>query len=58
MDQMRADIANKQADTEYKKGLLKYEPWKLVLTAFGAGAALMLALVALLNYLHGPMPGH
>jgi hypothetical protein len=47
---MRADIQNKQADTEYKRGLLRYEPWKLGFTAFGAGAAVVAALVALLSY--------
>ncbi len=25
---MRADLENKQADTAYKLGLLRYEPWK------------------------------
>jgi hypothetical protein len=50
---MRADIANKKADTEYKRGLLRYEPWKVALTGLGAGAALTLALSTLLNFLHG-----
>jgi hypothetical protein len=53
IDQMRADIANKNADTEYKRGLLRYEPWKVALTGLGAGAALTLALITLLNFLHG-----
>lgn len=47
---MQADIDNKRADTAYKRGLLRYEPWKLGFTAFGAGAAVMAALVALLSY--------
>ncbi|MGD0107069.1 MAG: hypothetical protein ABSC06_23980 [Rhodopila sp.] len=46
---MKADIANKQADTEYKEGLLRYEPWKVVGVAFGAGAAVMGAAVALVS---------
>jgi hypothetical protein len=29
---MEADIANKAADSAYKLGLLKYQPWKLVIT--------------------------
>lgn len=52
IEQMRADIDNKRADTEYKRGLLRYEPWKVALTGLGAGAALTLAMIALLNYLH------
>ncbi len=46
---MRADISNKQADTAYKLGLLRYEPWKVVAVAFGAGAAVMGASVALVT---------
>ena len=46
---MEADIANKQADTAYKQGLLKYEPWKVGFLAFAAGAGLMGALVGLLT---------
>jgi hypothetical protein len=39
---MHFDIAAKDADTAYKKGLLRYEPWKLVLGGLlGAGAGLM-----------------
>jgi hypothetical protein len=51
MELMRADIENKRADTEYKRGLLNYEPWKLILAAFGAGAALMAALTAVVTLL-------
>ena len=46
---MRADIANKQADTALKEGLLKYEPWKLTFIAFGAGAGVMGAIFGLLS---------
>ena len=49
MELMKADIANKQADTAYKEGLLRYEPWKVVGVAFGAGAAVMGAAVALVS---------
>ncbi len=47
---MRADLENKQADTAYKVGLLRDEPWKVVATAFGAGFALCGGLVALLTF--------
>jgi hypothetical protein len=46
---MVADIANKQADTALKTGLLRYEPWKMLGLAFGAGAAFMGASVALMT---------
>jgi hypothetical protein len=49
IDQMTADITNKTADTDYKRGLLRYEPWKVVGLAFGAGAAVMGAAVALVT---------
>jgi hypothetical protein len=52
---MRADLANKQADTDYKRGLLRYEPWKVVTTAFGAGFALCGGLVALLTFIFARM---
>ena len=52
IDLMIADTENKRADTEYKRGLLRFEPWKLAFTAFGAGAAFVVALVALLNFFH------
>ena len=48
---MRADLENKQADTAYEQGLLRYEPWKVVTTAFGAGFALCGGLVALLTFI-------
>jgi hypothetical protein len=51
-DERQAHIENMQADTEYKRGLLRFEPWKLMVTALGAGAALTLALIALMSYLH------
>lgn len=48
---MRADIANKEADTAYKQGLLRYEPWKVIAVAAGAGAGAMAAAVALMTAL-------
>ena len=43
MDHLRADIENKQTDTFYKRGLLRYEPWKVAAGFFAAGAGLMAA---------------
>lgn len=51
-DERDAIIENMRADTEYKRGLLRFEPWKLTVTALGAGAALTIALIALLTYMH------
>jgi len=44
---MRADLANKEADTRLKRRLTDLEPWKIVLAAAGAGAALAGAVLAL-----------
>jgi len=43
---------NKRMDTMYKHGLLRFEPWKIAFTAFGAGAAALAAVIAALNYFH------
>lgn len=48
---MQADIANKRADTEYKRGLLRFEPWKIVLTAMAAGGGLFAGGAAALGLL-------
>lgn len=45
---MSADIRNKEADTAYKNGLAKWEPWKVLATGFAAGAATLTAAVGLL----------
>jgi hypothetical protein len=52
IEQMQADIDNKRMDTMYKHGLLRFEPWKIAFTAFGAGAAALAAVIAALNYFH------
>lgn len=44
---MRTQIDNLKTDSEYKRGLLRYEPWKVVATAAGAGAAFATAVLAL-----------
>lgn len=54
-DEREAHIENMKANTDLMRrqmGLLKYEPWKVVITALGAGAAFTLAMIALLTYLH------
>lgn len=48
---MTADIANKNADTAYKQGLLRYEPWRIVITALAAGGALFAGGAASLGLL-------
>jgi hypothetical protein len=48
---MQADIENKRIDTRYKKTLADWEPWKAMAVAAGAGATLMLALIAIITAL-------
>ncbi len=50
MEQLRSDIGNKNADTAYKQGLLRYEPWKVLAGGLAAGAALMAALASLAGF--------
>jgi hypothetical protein len=47
MAQMRADIANKRADTLLKTEQVRWEPWKALSAAFGAGVAVASGLIAL-----------
>jgi hypothetical protein len=49
MELMRAGIASEKAGTGYKHDLPRYEPWKLVVVAAGAGCAVVTALVTLLR---------
>jgi hypothetical protein len=44
---MRADIANKEADTSLKREQVRWEPWKALSAAFGAGIAVASGLFAL-----------
>lgn len=53
---MEADIANKRADTAYKQGLLRFEPWKIVIAALAAGSILFGALGGLVGYKIGSTP--
>jgi hypothetical protein len=45
--QMAADIANKQADTALKDEQRRWEPWKALSAAFGAGVAVATGLFTL-----------
>jgi hypothetical protein len=47
VEQMRADIANKTADTYLKDEQRRWEPWKALSAAFGAGIAVASGLIAL-----------
>jgi hypothetical protein len=42
---MRAEIANKEADSALKLAQTAWEPWKAMSAAFGAGAAAAAALI-------------
>ena len=50
-DLMAAQIENLRADTDYKRGLLAWEPWKVAVGAFLSGAATLGALVGLLTFI-------
>lgn len=50
MEQIRADVRNKDADSNYKLTLARWEPWKAMATAFGAGAAFTLAMIGLISF--------
>ena len=43
---LRADIAKEEADTGLKREQLRWEPWKALSAAFGAGVAVASALIA------------
>ena len=43
---MQTDILNKKADTALKTEQLRWEPWKALSAAFGAGIAVASALIA------------
>jgi hypothetical protein len=46
---MQADIDNKNADSALKREALRWEPWKAMAAAFGAGAAFTAAVVAIVT---------
>jgi hypothetical protein len=39
-DERRAHIENMEADTDYKRTLTRWEPWKVIITAVVAAAAI------------------
>jgi RsiW-degrading membrane proteinase PrsW (M82 family) len=51
IDQKTADIESKKYEQFYKQGLLKYEPWKLAVSAFAAGGIFMGASVAAMTFI-------
>lgn len=53
--QMEHTASNLKNDSEYKRGLLRFEPWKIVLGGFLSGAATLGAIVGLLTFIlrHG-----
>ena len=50
VEQMRAEIANKNADTNLKDEQRRWEPWKALSAAFGAGLAVASGLIALITW--------
>lgn len=51
MQLMAAQIANQQADTALKDEQRRWEPWKALSAAFGAGIAVASGLIALAAWL-------
>ena len=50
VEQMRAEIANKDADANLKDEQRRWEPWKALSAAFGAGLAVASGLIALITW--------
>ena len=50
VDLMRADLANKTADTMLKREQIRWEPWKALSAAFGAGIAVASGLMAIIAW--------
>jgi hypothetical protein len=48
---LAAKIADLQADTDYKMMLAKWEPWKALAVAAGAGATVAPAVVAVITFI-------
>lgn len=60
MELMRAEIANKNSDTLLKEEQRRWEPWKALSAAFGAGVAVASGLIALAAWVlsHFVQAGH
>jgi hypothetical protein len=50
-DEREAHVENLHMDTEYKRGLIQYEPWKLILATAGASTAIILTLLAVATFI-------
>ena len=50
-EEREAHIENMKADTDYKRSLADWEPWKAMAVVAGATATLTLALVAIATLL-------
>ena len=53
MAQIRADIANKEADTDFKRSAARSEPYKMMAAMVGATAAIFGTLFGILGYILG-----
>jgi hypothetical protein len=53
MAQLRADVENKTADTEYKRVMSRTEPFKAFAATLGAVAAIVAGVFAALGYILG-----
>jgi len=47
---MTTEIANKKADTSLKLEQVRWEPWKALSAAFGAGLAVATGLIAAVTW--------
>jgi hypothetical protein len=50
-DEREAHIENMKADTDYKRAMADWEPWKAIAVTAGATATLTLALVAIATFI-------
>ncbi len=48
--ELSAKIAHLQADREYKRMLTKWEPWKAMAVAAGAGAAVTAGAIGIITF--------
>ena len=53
MLQLRADITNKDADTQYKRSATRSEPYKAFAAILGATAAIVAGVFGALGYILG-----
>ncbi len=53
MAQLRADVVNKDADTDYKKAMTRSEPYRLFVAILGATAAIVAGVFGAFGYVLG-----